>query len=991
MNYKINTTNYYTKEIFEINKLPARSYFIPFENRSQADEVSILDKRYSSSKVRVLNGDWDFVFYHNPNDMPVDFNTDEITFDKIKVPGCWQMQGYDRPFYLNSRFPFPCKPPVIPTTDPVGKVFCWLGTDCGAGPHYARPQNEYNFVGIYRHNIHMDDVSKIYTLSFLGVMSCLDLYLNGEYVGYSEGAHNTAEFDLTGKLHEGDNEMVCVIRRWSTASYLECQDMFRHNGIFRDVLLYESENDDVRDFAFEPTYNNGKYDAKLTVECYGDTEVSVQLVSRGDNAKKLDISHKVQTTDGKAVIDFKDMDVTEWNAEVPTLYDLYVETPHGCIKTAVGFKRVEIEGKLFKINGRLIKLHGVNHHDTSADTGFTMSPELMKKDVELCKEFNVDTVRTSHYPPDPTFLELCDEYGLYIVDEADIETHGCFNQKLPPMYDPNYNIISRDLTWKDHYVDRAVRMFRRDVNHPSIIMWSLGNESGGFECQDAMYDFFKSVSTLPVHYEGAIHSKREAYDVGSEMYPTPEHVHCIGADIPDKKIKSRLYDRPYFMCEYAHAMGVGPGGIEDYWREIYAYDNLMGGCIWEMIDHAIHEKDGSYTYGGDHNEYEHDSNFCVDGLFFPDRTPSTGAHLMRFTYRPIRVTRVGDSKYEFFNTTGFTPGEEFELHFTWNDGTEVVKTVDVAPLEKVVLDMTADYVERHSDDEFVTIRCIKKSNGKELSVEQLIINEKIEIEPVEKKQLPETFDVSEDGVVTIKVGSKTITSGNPYTILWRAATDNDEGYFADVKMKRFIEATTVVKSVEKDAHKIIVVSEISGKGFKSQVTDVYENTNKGILVTSKLHALKGKKNYGRFGKAFKMDESFDNVNYYGRNGESYNDMKDHTQIENVTCKVCDMTEPYVKPQESGNRMDTRFVTVDNGNEKITFTAVNKAFELGVKPYSDMELKDMKHREDEVRTGTYVTISAFQAGIGSASCGPGCAEDCRYPMTKDYELKFLIQF
>ncbi|MCR5354400.1 MAG: hypothetical protein K6E43_02345, partial [Lachnospiraceae bacterium] len=460
MNYKINTTNYYTKEIFEINKLPARSYFIPFENRSQADGVSILDKRYSSSKVRVLNGDWDFIFYHNPNDMPVDFNTDEITFDKIKVPGCWQMQGYDRPFYLNSRFPFPCKPPVIPTTDPVGKVFCWLGTDCGAGPHYARPQNEYNFVGIYRHNIHMDDVSKIYTLSFLGVMSCLDLYLNGEYVGYSEGAHNTAEFDLTGKLHEGDNEMVCVIRRWSTASYLECQDMFRHNGIFRDVLLYESENDDVKDFAFEPTYNNGKYDAKLTVECYGDTEVSVQLVSRGDNVKKLDITHKVQTTAGKAVIDFKDMDVTEWNAEVPTLYDLYVETPHGCIKTAVGFKRVEIEGKLFKINGRLIKLHGVNHHDTSADTGFTMSPELMKKDVELCKEFNVDTVRTSHYPPDPTFLELCDEYGLYIVDEADIETHGCFNQKLPPMYDPNYNIISRDLTWKDHYVDRAVRMFR---------------------------------------------------------------------------------------------------------------------------------------------------------------------------------------------------------------------------------------------------------------------------------------------------------------------------------------------------------------------------------------------------------------------------------------------------------------------------------------------------------------------------------------------------
>lgn len=1006
MKYSINNSNYHMQSVIEIGKLPARSYFIPFSDRERADSVNVLSKRYSSDKVRVLNGLWDFAFYRNPNDVPAEIDTDEMSFDVIKVPGCLQMQGYDKPFYLNSRYPFPCHPPVIPTTEPVGKVFCWLGTDCGIGPHYARPDNEYNFVGIYRRYIRMEEVTKRYTISFLGVMSCIDVYVNGRYIGYSEGAHNTAEFDLTGVLETGDNELVCVIRRWSSASYLECQDMFRHNGIFRDVLLYESVDSDVRDFVFDTSYENGRYTATVDIETYADTDVKLTLAGRGERAGEINITKEAVTSQGRVRIVVDGLDVCEWSADRPELYDMYIETPGGCIKTAVGFKRVEIEGRLFRINGSLLKFHGVNHHDTSAVTGYTMSPELMLEDVKLCKEYNVDTVRTSHYPPDPIFLELCDEYGLYVVDEADLETHGCFNQKLPPMYEPNYNIISRDLSWREHYLDRAVRMYRRDVNHPSIFMWSLGNESGGYECQDVMYEYLKKVSNLPIHYEGAIHSKREAYDVGSEMYPSPEHIHNIGAGIADRKVKPKLYDRPYFMCEYAHAMGVGPGGIEDYWREIYEYESLMGGCIWEMVDHAILESDGRYTYGGDHGEYEHDGNFCVDGLFYPDRTPSTGAKLMRYTYRPIRVSHISGDEYEFFNTTGFRDGEDYELRFTWSDGSSAVVSPDVKPLEKCrmvirhELPDTDDVDEAENDiakaifesdraDNFVNIVCIDKRTGQERSTEQLVLSEVFDTAPADRKPMTDLLSVDDDGRVRIRMRGGALESAEPNTILWRADTDNDEGFFADVKMKRFINAVTRVKSVSRDEYTVTVVSEISGRGFRARVTDVYENTINGILVTSTLHTVRGNRNYARFGKTYRLEEKFDDIYYYGRNGESYIDMRDHTQIEHVRCKVADMVEPYIRPQESGNRMDCRFVTVSDGESRVTFTAVDKAFELGVKPYSDVELKAMRHREDEVRTGTYVTISAFQAGIGSASCGPACAEECRYPMNRDYELRYMI--
>ena len=581
MIYQINCDNYHRFDVMEVNKLPPRSYFIPFENRGQADAVKLLNKRYASSKVTCLNGVWDFKFYPQPSMLPLALDTEELSFDTIDVPACWQYRGIDRPFYVNTRYQFPYDPPKIPTEGPVGTIFSWLGADKGVGPRWDKPKDEYNFVGVYRKKLVIEDASKRFILTFLGVASCVDVYVNGTFAGYSEGSHNPAEFDISRMLRCGDNEILAVVRRWCTGTYLECQDMFRSTGIFRDVLLYEMDRDDIWDVDFAPVKDDGRYTATTSVYVSGSGSVKVTLSGNG-----LCLEDTVDTVNGIATVVFENLDVLEWNAEQPVLYDLYVEMGNTCVKQRVGFKDVRIEGTVFTLNGKSLKLRGVNHHDTSAANGYYMTPAEIQRDVKLCKAYNIDTIRTSHYPPDPLLLELCDEMGIYVVDEADLETHGTFSMQIPP----TYNSLSHNPKWQPRFLDRIQRLYGRDKNHASIIMWSLGNESGGYANTDAMYFWLKEHTAIPVHYESAVHCKRVAYDVGSEMYPSVENVRLVGQQ---KRREKQLNDRPYFLCEYAHAMGVGPGAMEEYWREIYRYDNLMGGCVWEMVDHAVLHEDGS--------------------------------------------------------------------------------------------------------------------------------------------------------------------------------------------------------------------------------------------------------------------------------------------------------------------------------------------------------------------------------------------------------------
>lgn len=977
MQYTLNTSNYHTFEIFEVNKLTARSYFIPYPSKEQADAVATKEKRYRSEKVQCLNGMWDFKFYPRPAELPVVLDTDAIQFDRIDVPACWQFRGYDKPFYTNIRYQFPFRPPEIPTTEKVGRVFSWMGCDQGISLRYKDPGEEYNFVGVYRRFISVDDLSKRYVISFLGVASCLDLYLNGQFIGYSEGTHNTAEFELSDQLVHGENELVVVVHRWCNGTYLEDQDMFRNNGIFRDVLLRISEPTDIVDIDAKTAKNGDTYDLTLSARTYENTTVTFTLEGHGISVKKA-----VCTADKVASVTFEGLHVAEWNAEEPTLYQIYYETSSGCVKERIGFKTVEIQGDQFCVNGKRIKFHGVNHHDTSPTNGYTMSPDEIERDILLCKRFNIDTIRTSHYPPDPLLLELADEQGIYMVDENDLETHGTWTHQLPP----TYNTISHDPKWQKHYVDRITRLYQRDKVHgnTSIVMWSLGNEAGGYHNTDAMYDYLKAHSDLPVHYESAIHCRRIAYDVGSEMYPSVQMVHDVGEH---RRKQRQLNDRPYFMCEYAHAMGVGPGNAEAYWEQIYQYDNLMGGCVWEMVDHAVLHEDGSYTYGGDHGEWSHDKNFCVDGMFYPDRTPSVGAKIIRFIYRPIRVSHLSGNAFEVFNTTGFSCASRYVLTFLWNDGTEQSIQPQVAPLTKGTIELPVGRAVKGNLSVIVTTTDTK--TGTVVSEEQLVLAQKLPAAPA-VTELPAHCTVEHGKFVLQLADGQKLTGAQEPTILYRAATDNDTDVAFRNTMLPFYDQKEELVFAEKTAAGYKVVTKLRNKKAKFIVTDTYEGTEEGILVTSRIHCTSGGGILPRFGKAFRLDERFDTVEYTGRAGESYCDMKDQFPIRAVKCTVSEMTEPNIRPQESGNRCDCTQASVSDGKTKVTFRAIDKPFELGIKPYTDRALIGMKHRGDEHRSGTYVTIQAFQQGIGTGACGPGIMPEFQYSAKQDYELKFLIQ-
>ena len=540
---------------------------------------------------------------------------------------------------------------------------------------------------------------------------------------------------------------------------------------------------------------------------------------------------------------------------------------------------------------------------------------------------------------------------------------------------------------------------------------------------DRMYAYLKKHTDLPVHYESAIHTKKKAYDVGSEMYPPIKRVHEIG----EKTYRVReLCDRPYFLCEYAHAMGVGPGNAEGYWKEIYAYDNLMGGCVWEMVDHAVRHEDGSYTYGGDHGEWEHDGNFCVDGMFYPDRTPSTGARIMKYIYRPIRMRHLGGDRFEIFNTTAFSAGSRYRLECKWSDGSEVTLVPESGPLSRVEITLDTkqhrEAAEAAGKDLSLTVVTIDTKDGayREVAKEQIILEERIAAVPEDtgRVKLSEAlaaggqdenvvdvhngagqaedvaletgrFDIN-GGRPMIRLNDGCLEAADPYTILFRAPTDNDFNFTLHNCMEDFLEQKEEVLAIEREGDRIMVTTRIVCRKQSFICIDCYEGSTQGIVVTSCLHCEKGHGDLPRFGKAFRMDKSYGEVVYLGRNGESYADMKEQTQIEEVSCKVLDMTEPNIRPQESGNRCDCRWASVSNGRQTVTFTALDRPFELGIKPYSDRELLTMKHREDETVTGTYVTISAFQMGIGTGICGPKTAKEYCYSMERDYVLKFLIQ-
>ena len=595
------------------NTMPVRAYYIPASKRMD----NLVEQREASDRIQFLNGTWKFKYFDSIYDVKEEFykvGFDVSEYADIKVPGVWQNAGYDCHQYTNIRYPFPFDPPYVPQDIP-----------CGAY--------------VYDFEYSKDEKAGKAFLNFEGVDSCFYVWVNGSYVGYSQVSYATSEFEVTELIKEGHNTIAVFIMKWCDGSYLEDQDKFRMSGIFRDVYILKRPDNAIRDYRVTTTASGETASVKLEVEFMGQTSVNVLLEDK-NGAVVASAEMK-----GNTSVELEVSCPVLWNTENPYLYTLVLETENETIVEYVGFRTIEIIDKVIYFNGQKIKFRGVNRHDFDPITGCAISMEQLMTDLTMMKQHNFNSIRSSHYPNAPYFYQLCDKYGFMVIDEADIEAHGPF--MLYRKEDTDYNRFKRwnekladNPAWETSILDRVQLMIGRDKNRPSIVMWSMGNESAyGCNFEKALKWTKEFDPSRITQYESARYRNYDVMynydhlDLYSRMYPSFDEIN---------EYLEKDASKPFLLVEYGHSMGNGPGDFEDYFRLIQKNDLMCGGFVWEWCDHAINKgkaENGKtmYYYGGDHGETVHDSNFCMDGLVYPDRTPHTGLLEYKNVYRPARV------------------------------------------------------------------------------------------------------------------------------------------------------------------------------------------------------------------------------------------------------------------------------------------------------------------------------------------------------------------
>ncbi|MCQ2592023.1 MAG: DUF4981 domain-containing protein [Treponema sp.] len=679
-------------EVFHVNTVENHAYFIPFGK----NQNPFLD-RTESEKFELLNGQWDFSFYNSIYDLPDDFNTKTLSA-KIPVPSNWQLFGYDKLQYTNVDYPIPYNPPFVPDENPCGLY-----------------STVFNFT--------QSNAEERLHLNFEGVDSCFYLFINNQFVGYSEVSHHTSEFDITDFLKNGENALTVLVLKWSTGTYLEDQDKIRMSGIFRDVYIIRHFKKDIQDFRLETELNDevqGDGKLKLFIKSFESQQslktssenplVNVKLFSP-NGTKIFEDSIPFYTEYSIAV-----QNVQLWSAENPVLYNLVLETENGIIGEKVGFRKVAVENGVVLVNNKAIKLRGVNRHDSYPDTGYVASVAQIKKDLVLMKQHNINAIRTSHYPNAPIFYQLCDEFGFYVIDECDLEMHGSVSVNNHFNWDwSDYSgiaLAAGNPLFEAAIMDREQLLVTRDINRPCVIFWSMGNESGLGESFIKAAQWIKSFDkTRLLHYE-SVHIQDNTsdaiFDVVSRMYPDTKSWH--------DNLMNKEEKRPYIMCEYCHAMGNGPGDLEDYHKVFHSNPRFCGGLIWEWCDHSanISQDDTiKYGYGGDWGERHNDGNFCCDGLVYPDRTPHTGLKEVKQVYRPVRISKTDDIfTFEFWNLLAFVNlKNQFEYYYEVSKNGDVIYTsdlfkADVEPLEKkaIILENLKTFLNQSKIEEIMENR-----------------------------------------------------------------------------------------------------------------------------------------------------------------------------------------------------------------------------------------------------------------------------------------------
>lgn len=954
---------------------------------------------YKDSQKKIsLNGEWAFKYVDAPELSPEGFEQSGACegWDKIDVPSVWQLRGYDKMHYTDVLYPFPVNPPHVPDENPTG---------------------------IYKKTVVLDEqwMEKDTVLKFHGVDSAFDVWVNGKHVGFGKVSRLPSEFDITGFVKTGENDITVRVYKWSDGTYLEDQDMWWLSGIYRDVELINEEKNAVLDLrvngTLDDSYKNGFFTAGITMKQAG-TNLGWKLSYKGKTVLEGEL-----VSEGKDIcIEAEIPEVHTWTAETPELYEFTVMTENQEVTVRCGFRKIEIKDKNFRVNNQVILLNGVNHHDYNPREGRRVTREQMESDIRLMKQYNINAVRCSHYPANEYFYDLCDEYGLYVIDEADLECHGF-------EWVENYTWITDDETWKDAYVDRSVRMVKRDRNHPSIIMWSMGNESAfGCNFRSAAEAIRELDDTRLVHYEGDFEA--EVTDVYSTMYTRLKGL----KEIAEYQIKG---DKPHVMCEYGHAMGNGPGGLKAYQDMYRKYKRLQGGFLWEWYDHGIYteEKDKKYyKYGGNYGDFPTNGNFCIDGILMPDRTPSPGMEEYKQIIAPVEITAVEGSMnkiqirnyYDFLNLDTTTLYWEVKAEDQMiQDGT--VEGLSVAPHEGkiITLPITAFELQENTDYYLNLTVCQKEERNYApagYEIKKVQIPMQIRKDGFSVRETADKLQVTEgQGVLTVensrvtakfstvfgklisfgKDGKEYLTEG-PRMNVYRATIDNDMYKKEDWMNKYFIqkpvEETEYVSCLKEDDKVIVQIGTFfscynQSWGFECDYTyTVYSCGQMKVEIQGKA-VQRGKLEPAflpRIGVIMKGNKNFQKTMWYGMGpGESYVDSKAASIMGIYENTVDGMMTDYVFPQENGHHEQVKWFRIGDGKDGL-LCKMEEKLGLNLANYTDESLEKAQHPfEIEKADDVIIHLDYRQSGLGSNSCGEEQLEENKVKL-QDFAMAFTVQ-
>ena len=1012
--------HYEDLKIMHENTMPCRAYYIPASHEMGA----LVENRFSSDRVICLNGTWQFQYFESIYDLQEKFyeqGYDCSNFTQVEVPGVWQNYGYDSHQYTNVRYPIPLDPPYVPQENP-----------CGA---YIR-----KFMYQKR-----EKAPKAY-LNFEGVDSCFYVWVNGTYVGYSQVSHATSEFDVTNALTDGENTLAVLVLKWCDGTYLEDQDKFRMSGIFRDVYLLNRPENVVYDYfttteiqeeqaviTVQASYRGKAVPTKFTLYDAGHREVASQVFQENTGTV---YTHK-------AVIVVKEPNL--WNPEQPYLYTLVLETEGEVITDRIGLREICVKDAVLYVNGTAIKFKGVNRHDSDPVTGFVIGLEQMKKDLQMMKESNFNAVRSSHYPNVPYFYQLCDEYGFFVIAEADNESHGTQSQYLK---DSNWENVSRK--WNERIsdnpefipatLDRTKLCVHREKNRPCIIIWSMGNECGyGCTFEEALKWTKGFDSTRLTCYESSFYrSDRRKYDysnidIFSRMYPSLEEIQ----EYMDKKP-----DKPLLLIEYCHAMGNGPGDLEDYFQIIYEYDVLCGGFVWEWCDHAIYQGQAAngkekYFYGGDFGEEVHDGNFCMDGLVYPDRTPHTGLLEYQNVYRPARVVsfcqKTGELCLENYMNDVDLKDYIYLVYEVNCDGKllekkQFILQESVLPHKKgtILLDITVpdsgkcylkvSYHLKHGTsvmaqgsrmgfDEIL----LKNQDGRNQQATALLETQEQKEAEVQVSETDRFLSIRSDTFFYVynklsglfeqlSVDGEELLETPMELNIWRAPTDNDR----KIKQEWIDAGYDRSKARAYDTH-----WEMNGEGIRIYSTvSVAAVAIQKVLdieavwkiyrtgeISVKMHVKKDREfpQLPRFGIRLFLRGEYENLKFYGLGPhESYRDKCRSCSHGLYDTTVEEQHEDYICPQENGSHTDCDYLMLEKENQTVTAVS-SRPFSFNVSYYSQEELTRKAHNFELEKSGsTIVCLDYAQNGIGSNSCGPELRKEYQFTEeTFTFDMKFLF--